>query len=398
MEWFGWWQHKRLHLSKYRAEIIISAVSTVGGVVLSILADTFLSATTVDRWILGLLSGVAFLVVGLAFVIKRNVTSRVVELQQRVNELSGRGLPTQYDERKQHFSEEKSRLVEYLLRTTLPGVVKKVLDGRPLKSFKIAMVVDSGTTLEPFFPRIKTLGLGQIAIDDVLSTLELYTNSLSGSDAFCRESGIAVNQSQLHLFGGTQMEKYRAVTGEMTLKNMDTIKEEYIKSEGVIIGLITANWLLVGHAYNELILCSSEQGHLDYKRRLAEIADELIVVAPLGKLLKLDSTDELNNMLELTQAEPKYAGFSGFEVNAYTARNRENTHLLTTYRTRHESVLYNHSENLRIACNERRQKYTLCKQTSHLSLDHKVPRDREIEIEVPHTYLREHKQRVLQIA
>ncbi|MCI0558082.1 MAG: hypothetical protein MN733_06275, partial [Nitrososphaera sp.] len=385
----------RAYKKKYNAEIWISIISTIPGVVLAKAADIFLSAPTIQQIIIGIETTIAALLALLAFVIKRNVTSRVVSLQQRVDQIAGRSLPTQYDQRKLHFSEEKSRLVEYLVKTTLPEQIKAILSDKPGDSFKITIAVDSGTTLEPLFARIKLIGLAQI--ENELGKLELYTNSLSGSDAFCREPGTVLNQDQVHLFGGTQIEKYRAVVGDVTLKAMDALKEEYRINNGVIIGLITANWLLIGSGYDEMILCSSEPGHLAYKKRLAEIADKLIIVTPLGKLLRLDSTDELNNILRLKEeGKPEYEGFS---VSELPVRNRENTHLLTTHRTWLESILYTHSENLRIACAKRHhEKYTLCDRNPHLSLDHQESRQKQVEIEMPHAYLRQHSLQLLQFS
>ena len=46
--------------------------------------------------------------------------------------------------------------------------------------------------------------------------------------------------------------------------------KKYKKRGDPLIGLVTANWCLVGRGYNQLVLCSSEKAHLDYKRALAE--------------------------------------------------------------------------------------------------------------------------------
>ena len=380
-------------LHKYRGEIQRSIISVLAGVILGKLADFYLGAMTVDQITIGLLVAVSIFLGSLAFAIKRNVTSKVAHVEKRLAEIIGRGMPTQYEERKQHFTIEKNRLIEYLVRTHLPSTVERMTANKPIDS-KIAILVDSGTGLEPFFPRIKSLGLGVGTASNLVNRLELYTNSLSGSDAFCKEQATALSQDQLHLFGGTQMEKYRAVTGDVTLTAMDAVREEYQSRGWLIIGLITANWILVGPACDKLILCSSEQGHLDYKRHLAKICDELIVVTPLGKLLGLDTTDELNELLNLNaEGLPKY---EGFPINYSNLRNKENTFLLTTCRALQGSILYYHSENLKNAFNgDRHQLYTLCQDPRKLELDHRLPIQEQKEIEMPHTYLRTHSLRVL---
>ncbi|MCP5006275.1 MAG: hypothetical protein GY941_20400 [Planctomycetes bacterium] len=312
-------------------------------------------------------------------------------------EIAGHLIPNQYDERKIQFSEEKYRIVDHLIQAILPDVLKKNIKEMERTNSKIALIVDSGTTLEQVFPRIKLTGLGKNIVDSDLEKLEIYTNSLSGSDAFCKVSGDYLREDQLHLFGGTQIEKYRAVIGNDTSKAMKDIEDEYKKENNKIIGLITANWLLVGTAHDKMIFCSSEEGHLDYKRYLAEIADTLIIVTPLGKLLTLDTTIELNEILRLKEEnKPEY---DGFKISTEGKRNQTNTILLTTFRNKSHSILHTHSKNLIIAHEMKKQTlYTLCEKRRPIMFDHNCSYQEQIEIEIPHLYMREHAFRVLQIS
>ena len=236
------------------------------------------------------------------------------------------------------------------------------------------------------------LGFGDIPT----TKIEIFTNSLSGSDAFCRMPANKLRQEQVHLFGGAQIEKYRAVLGEVTINAMNTVNNSY-KKNGLIIGIITANWLLVGNGYRKLILCSTEQVHLQYKKRLAEIADILIIASPLGKLLKLDTPSELNTILRLREdRKPEYEGFA---IDSIPNRNHENTILITTFRNNKKSILYHHSKNLRASHDDKKhKKYRLTTINNFSVLDYRLDRENQIEIEMPHQYLREHSYRVLQIA
>ena len=114
----------------------------------------------------------------------------------------------------------------------------------------------------------------------------------------------------------------------------------------------------------------------------------------MGKLLRLDDVDELNDILERDQRG--MPGYKRVSVPELDKRETGNTHLLTTHRRLTESVLFAHSESLRLAA-ERHQSYTLCQYAKQLSLDHKVSRDDQKKIEMPHEYLRAHSLRVLDI-
>lgn len=383
-------------IKKYRSEILISGISTIAGVIIGKAADVLLSVPTVDQVIIGLLAVIILFILGQMFVIKRNVIWKIYSLQNRVAQIAGYFIPNQYDERKLHFAEEKCRIVDYLIHTVLPNILKKTIEETKGTHSKIALIVDSGTTLEQVFPQIKLMGLGPSIGDLDLEKLEIYTNSLSGSDAFCKMPGDYLRENQLHLFGGTQIEKYRAVIGNGTTKAMKDVKDEYEKSHSKIIGLITANWLLVGTAHDKMIFCSTEEGHLSYKNYLAEIADVLVIVAPLGKLLTLDTTAELNVVLKLKEkSKPEY---DGFEINTLEKRNQKNTILLTTFRGKSSSILHTHSANLILAHNEKKHNlYTLCERKRSIMFDHNCSYQEQIQIEMPHDYLHDYAFRVLQI-
>jgi len=302
---------------------------------------------------------------------------------------------SQYDERKSHFFEEKEKLIETLTNEILPDVINKAIKEYFKQNVQVSIIVDSGTTLENFFPKIKLLGLNSKVDDSVLDEIHIYTNSLSGSDAFCKIKASCIKAEQMHLFGGSQFEKYRAVLGEVTVDSMQRVKES-LSDRSIIVGLITSNWFLVGESYNKLIFCSSEKKHLDYKRKLAEISDFLIIVTPLGKLLSLDSTETLNTILKLK--EDGYPEYDWFDLTNFDKRNKSNTILLTTFRNKKTSILYPHSKKLLDAFNEKRQEsYTIPSLRRSLFIDHACPFEEQMSIELPHDYLHDHAFKVLQI-
>ncbi|MFM8533377.1 MAG: hypothetical protein ACKOEC_07265 [Acidimicrobiia bacterium] len=341
---------------------------------------------------LGLSVANFLLLVAIAFRLKRDVALRMNYLQETVGRIVGRNPPTPYDERKVHFSEEKNRLVEELVRHELPTRVNELIETHNNKDMPVAIIVDSGTTLEGLFPRLKFLGLGPNVSDAATRNLEIYSNSLSGSDAFSKEPASVLAEHQLHLFGGIQIEKYRAVVGDVTLRAMQSVKEDLVHRRGNIIGLITANWCLVGSDHDELIICSSEKHHLEYKKYLAEVADVLIIVSPLGKLLKLKTVDHLNEILNRKALGlDRYEGFS-------LKRDRQSTFLMTTKRANRNSILFPHSERFWADRTQSGRSYRLLPATRNLKYDPPGAPMAQLDIEVPHEYLRIHRLEVLQIS
>lgn len=381
---------------KYKNEIILSSFSAAVGVALGKFFESIFSAPSIEQVQLGLLCSLLAFLAGLSFMIRKNVILTIDHLKTRVAELGGRDVPSMYSKRKLHFTKEKSRLIEFLVRDYLPESIIKHLGKRdkPLTDKKLALIVDSGTTLEAFFSRIKIFGFGREVPSKLARNIKIYTNSLSGSNAFCEESANALEEDQLRLFGGTQVEKYKAVLGEITLLGLDTVFDDYRKNDGLTIGIVTANWFLVGRSYDKLVLCSAEQAHLEYKRRIVSRADHIIVVSPLGKLLRFDDLSELNTALQLR--EEGNQEYDGFNIGEISSRNKENTFLLTTHRTWNRSILLQHSREL-YSQSEKHRLYTICPREKYLALDHRKAYEEQLEIEMPHGYLKSHALTALQV-
>jgi hypothetical protein len=97
----------------------------------------------------------------------------------------------------------------------------------------------------------------------------------------------------------------------------------------------------------------------------------------------------------MQEGKPPYDGFS---VDRGPMRKHENTYLVTTFREWRASVLYRHSEGLWDAHEQRKHRlYIMPEKNRQLRLDHRLGRDIQKEIEMPHEYLREHSWKTLQI-
>ncbi len=374
-------------LRKYRGEIIIGLGSSVLGVVFGKLADSILNAPPLEQVTVGLLVSLAAFILLLSVTIKKNISWPLDRVRRDLHQVLGDRPPTIFDERRHHFPVEKILLIDTLVRHVLPTRISEELGRRKGTNPQVDIFVDSGTTLESFFPILKRYGFGRKIADPIAIKIQIHTNNLSGVDQFGREPSHEISQEQLHLFGGIPMLKYRAVASDETIKQVAAVASKSSDSNGLTVGIVTANWILVGPGYDRIVLCSSEKQHLNFKRAVVEASDILIVVSPLGKLLKLQDIETLNEILEMPN--PLYDGIELDKVNGRT-RNRENTFLLTTLRSRKDSVLFPHSANLKNPISAARSDFTLETGLARLNYDPPGDAQSQREIEMPHGYLHNH--------
>ncbi len=205
----------------------------------------------------------------------------------------------QYFYRRQHFVDEKKMLARILVEETLPEILREICDSNPTMT-KLNIFLDSGTTITPIFVNLMHHGLPSAP-----STLQirLFTNNLAGVDEIhkfhtqdCRGFG----ERDFNLLGGQPLNRYRATTGPFTLDVLGSLWKEQRASGGQIVTLsiITASWLLGNRRLDELQVCARGEGHFQFKVALMENSEYLVVLAPLGKLLRIDNVKDLNDIID----------------------------------------------------------------------------------------------------
>jgi len=232
-----------------------------------------------------------------------------------------------YAARLDHFAKEKQRLAELLVREALPQLVASVCKNFP-HLHTINLIIDSGTTLTPIFPLLAKEHIKGLKN----KTLTIYTNSLSGIDElhFLQSNHCKLSEGDFVLLTGTPLHKYRAVTGDATVRQLEELVKRPPGQEdnaigSVNIGLLTANWLLLSPDLTTIKLCASGNGHAEFKRKLIEVSDYRIVVSPFGKLLSTPSAKDLNALLKRATGEE-------YEECDFPTDRRQTTFLLTTVR------------------------------------------------------------------
>jgi hypothetical protein len=244
-----------------------------------------------------------------------------------INELRIPWYETLYSRREQHFVKEKRLLAKNVVEDVLPRVVDRILQAD--SGARLRIVLDSGTTITPLFEELVARGVTNTAREQVSS--QVITNNLAGIEVVQKqETGPQryLTEDNFTLLGGTPLATYRATTGPVTEQALIQLLSE---PGFTTIGILTANWLLIGKGHNSLSICAKGRGHLGFKALVAANCEYVFVVAPLGKIFTLDSVEEVDRLMQ------KYAG-SERDVDDHYNRvmfdeqKRSKTFLVTTKR------------------------------------------------------------------
>lgn len=286
----------------------------------------------------------------------------------------------QYFVRREHFPHEKQLLARILVEQVLPSVVG-TLSQENARIENLNVILDSGTTIAPVFPHLIRHSIRL----PPTTKLHLYTNSLGGIDEIHKlrsSPSDALTERQFNLIGGLPLNKYRATTGDLTQEALKRIWDAQRNSDGtmVSIGITTANWILGGRGLDHLQVCARGVGHFDFKESLILNCTILIVIAPLGKLLRINHVDKLNALLPTDDADP----YRAFEI---PASQRNSTYLLTSFRpSLSVSPLLGLSTELKHAADQS-VNFRLCSQSPEFDPQGTL---REIIVtELPHRYIRD---------
>lgn len=220
----------------------------------------------------------------------------------------------QYLIRSEHYSSEKFLLAEQLAKVVLPKYVSELYVGNSNLA-KLNIIIDSGSTLAPLFPELIADGIELDGIGYQNEYIQyknckiwFYTNSQAGIDEIHRMPSskyYKLTERHFNLISGQPLKKYRATTGKYAQEFLKLLWAE--ESTGVdsskTIGVITANWFLIGSNCEKVALCARGLGHMDFKQSVIEHSDIIILVSPLGKILPVDDVKILNSIIQTTDGD-----------------------------------------------------------------------------------------------
>jgi hypothetical protein len=147
--------------------------------------------------------------------------------------------------------------------------------------------------------------------------LKIYTNNLEGATAFMKFGRASERDSyaelllDVHILPGIPLATFNAVAGDETEAALRNLRRKY--PETYIIALLTGNWVTLESESREdsrPVPLARGDKHLSFKKELVNQADEIYIVAPLGKMFLLDrrnerglveeAVDQLNRVSELS--------------------------------------------------------------------------------------------------
>lgn len=253
-----------------------------------------------------------------------------------------------FEMRQQHFYEEKI----FLAKNFTPLLLKRCEFLINL-GHKVYLVIDSGTTLFPFFDvlgrELKKLYYEKKKwIDD----LTIITNNFAGIEAIGKAAHIDPNNrfstlaiKNCKLLPGSPLPIYAAVVGPETNEALWRIRRDANRhTNALFLGLTTGNWIRIR---NTRPICpiplTRGAGQLSFKQSLTDVCDEIYVVSPLGKIIAKASLSNINEAFKLDElnTDPGKQPYYEIAVN----KKANNVKLVTTRRSNNQ-ILCNLSNEL----------------------------------------------------
>jgi hypothetical protein len=269
------------------------------------------------------------------------------------------------NQRSSHYHGEKLFLAEAFAPLLLARC-RAYVENR----IRVRLFIDSGSTLIPLIDQIARNSVRASKEDWIKSKLlELYTNNLAGAISFMEHGRETYEDPysdvvlSMNILPGHPLATFAAVSGPETLKaisNMrSTATDDHHPHETVkIIAVITGNWVRARRSFPRIpVPLARGLGHLDVKQSIVNVADEIFVVAPLGKLGIGIATEDFNDLMDFELDSPVKArqSYSDLRIDVPTDPHRLDPYivkLVTTSRPNPSFVLYNQSAKLLAHMNE----------------------------------------------
>jgi len=207
---------------------------------------------------------------------------------------------TIFGDRYGHFYDEKRFLAEKFLPLLLDRCRTLIEQGN-----QIYMLLDSGTTLYPFFSLLAQEGVScRNNGEEWIEGLKIITNNLPGIESMLdhgrinptdRYTQLAIN---CQILPGAPLPIYSAVIGELAEKAIHQLKDNASSERNIFIGLTTGNWVRIRKSEPACpVTLARGPGHLQFKQTLIDCSDEIYVIAPLGKIFVKFPLLEINQTL-----------------------------------------------------------------------------------------------------
>lgn len=253
---------------------------------------------------------------------------------------------TVFNDRLGHFQMEKRVIMEQFIPLLLERCKHHIEHGNR----KVCLLIDSGTTLFEFFEKfseecVRLYNVKEKWLDELL----VATNNLPGVQVAMEKGRINPNDRfsemafKCHLFQGSPLAIYAAITGKETDEAITTLKNK-LKSnseEVLFIGITVGNWVRIRRSEPQgPIPMVRGEGHSSFKQALLENCDEIFVISPLGKIFLRESNPDINSALGLSvTTDPHKEAYKDVNITREMVKKIK---LVTTGREE-KRILYKHS-------------------------------------------------------
>lgn len=242
---------------------------------------------------------------------------------------------TLFAERWDHFKKEK----QYIAEKFTDLLIRRLKHLAKDHDKKIFLLIDSGTTLYPFFEKIgkemTTLHFQHEAWKD---NLVLVTNNLPGVDSLMQHSRVYPNfrytplAIECKLLPGAPLPVYSAVTGKDTISFLENLKKE--TENPYLLALTTGNWIRIRRTEPACpVPLARGKGHLEFKQALLDVSDEIYVISPLGKIFVRADPTSVNKTLNFKDQKenPEFHEYKETQIDNSKAQK---VSLISTSRNR----------------------------------------------------------------
>ena len=183
--------------------------------------------------------------------------------------------------RARHYKEEKDTIAEHFSEKVLGPRIKYLMKNSKIP--KIQVIFDSGTTIAPILEVI-----GRKAEKNKnywCKDISVITNNIKGIENMLRyrehrdDRYAQLSVNQFSVLPGKVLAAFEAIADEETLDALEACRND----GNYTIAVTTGNYILLHNG--QFVEIARAGYHPDFKATLIDIADEVYVIAPLGKLL-----------------------------------------------------------------------------------------------------------------
>lgn len=210
----------------------------------------------------------------------------------------------EYEERANHYRTEKAKLAKAVV-TVLEQRLKYLADHKKIN--RVRVILDAGTTISPVFEELGWLA--KKSEGDWISKLDIYTNNVRGLQILFSLNDKNEDDRQADRYQdipvkckvlpGSILSAYQAIADESTVNRVLGFNSEpdCRDDNSYVIGITTGNYVLFDHDKMEVLPIAKIGHHPHIKAAMYHVSNEIFLIAPLGKVLRVENDEDIRTTL-----------------------------------------------------------------------------------------------------